>query len=287
MKKIIAGIMIVVMSVFVMGCSQTVPPAHKGKKLTPSGYQTDIIEPGKVWIWPRQELILIETRTDTYNETVKVILEDKLSLTVDVRFRGRIKGDEGIINTMFNDITTGDDRTVSFMEVYNVYGRMAVQNKTREIIGAYNVDEVHKNYGRLSLELNAALKKELSDTPVDISDVALGNIDYPDVVTKAIEAAEERRLAIAREEAQAEIEATKKKNERRLAELDYETRMTKARTIRDENQTIGEGITPQLLELKRLEVQQAMVEASGDNTTVFMPYESLQSVGAQTRMFAK
>lgn len=282
-KPIAALLFVAMMSV---GCAPvTVPPAHKGKILSPSGYEPDILEPGKLWLTLREDLVLIETRTDTYKETVKVILQDKLSLSVDIRFRGRIKSNPKILNAMFNDITTGNDRVVQFMEVYKVYGSMAIRNKTREIIGQYNVDEVHKNYARLSAEIAEALAGELQNTPVEISDVALGDIQYPDVVTKAIEAAEERRLAITKEEAQAEIEATKKKNERRLAELDYQTRMTKAKTIRDENKTIGEGITPQLLELKRLEVQQAMVEASGEKTTIFMPYESLNNPGAQNRIY--
>lgn len=278
--------LLVMVSIFAVGCTPaTVPPAHKGKILSASGYQPDILEPGKLWLTPREDLVLIETRTNTYKESVKVILQDKQTLAVEVRFRGRIKGNAKILNAMFNDITTGDDQVVQFTEVYGVYGRMAVRNKTREVIGQYNVDEVHKNYARLSSEISKSLVSELQNTPVEISDVAMGDIKYPDVVTKAIEATEERRLAITKEEAQAEIEATKKKNEQRLAELDYQTRMTKAKTIRDENKTIGEGITPQLLELKRLEVQQAMVEASGEKTTIFMPYESLNNSGAQNRIY--
>ena len=212
------------------GCSPvTVPPASKGKFLTPQGYQPEILPSGKYWEGIRETLVLIETNTDTYAEQVKVVLKDKLTITVTVRFQGRINGNDTVLNAMFNDIVAGSDNLVSFEEVYKVYGQMAVRNKAREVISQYNVDEVHKNYARLSVEIANTLEKALQNTPLQISNVALGNISYPDVVNQAINAAEERRLAIAKEEAQAEIEMTKKRNEKRLAEADYQIRMTKLR----------------------------------------------------------
>lgn len=148
----------------------------------------------------------------------------------------------------------------------------------------YNVDEVHKNYARLSTEIAGVLSKELVNTPLEISDVALGNIGYPAVVTKAIEIAEERRLAIDREKAQAVIDMTKKKNERALAEADYQIKITQAKAVRDANKIIGEGVTPELLKLRALEVQEAM---SKNGSAVFMPYEAMNTVGAQTRIYSK
>lgn len=285
MKKLISVLGLVVAMVL-SGCAPvTVPPAHKGKFLTSSGYQPEILESGKYWEGIREDLVLIETNTQTYKENVTVVLRDKLSLSVEIRFRGRIEGSKAIINAMFNDIVAGSDNIVQFNEVYNIYGRMAVRNKTREIISQYSVDDVHANYSRLSGEIARVLSKTLENTPLQISDVALGNIKYPDVVTKAIEAAEERRLAIAKEQAQAEIELTKKENERLLAEADYQVRITKAKAVRDENLIIGEGVTRELLELKRLEVAEALASSSGESSKVFLPIEALTSTGANVEMF--
>lgn len=263
----------------------TVPPAHKGKFLTSSGYQPEVLEPGKYIEGFREDLILIETQTSTYTEHVNVILSDKLSLGVELRFQGRIQGSDRVVNAMFNDIVAGGDKLLTFAEVYAVYGKMAVQNKTREVVSKYNVDEVHKNYGVLSGEISDALAPVLDNTPLQISNVAVGNINYPKVVTQAIEQAEERRLAISREQAQAEIEMTKKKNEKLLAEADYEIKITRAKAVRDENLIIGEGITPQLLELKRLEVAEALAESANESSKVFLPIEALTSTGANVEMF--
>lgn len=286
MKNFIT-IILVAFVLLMTACSPvTVPPAHKGKFLTPSGYQPEILPSGKYWEGFRETLVLIETNTDTYKESVVVVLKDKLSIQVDIRFQGRINGNDQVVNAMFNDIVAGSDNLVGFEEVYKVYGQMQVRNKTREVVSQYNVDEVHKNYARLSVEIAKSLEKALQATPLQISNVALGNIAYPKVVNDAINAAEERRLAIAKEEAQAEIEMTKKRNEQRLAEADYQVKMTRARTVRDENKTLAEGITPELLELKRLEVSQTLAEKA-DKGTVYVPVDFGNTSGVSNRIFSK
>lgn len=281
MKYIISLLLIL----SITGCSfEIVPPASKGKVLTTSGYAPDILQPGKYTMWGRDKLIILQTNTNTYKETVNVVLKDKLTLFVDVRFRGRIAGNDKVMNTMFNDIAAGDDDTVAFNEVYGIYGRMAIRNKTREIISQYSVEDVHKNYSRLSKEIGSSLVEALKGTPLEISDVALGSIKYPEVVTKAINAAKERDLAIKKEEAQAKIMLVKKKNERALAEADYQIKITIAKAIRDSNKIIGSNITTQLLDLKRIEAIKLMAK---NERAVFMPVEAMTSAGAQIRMFSK
>lgn len=285
MGKSISAIVLILMLATLSACSwEVVPPATKGKILTTSGYQPDILEPGKYTLWGRDDLVLLQTNTNTYAENVNVVLADKLTLTAEVKFRGRIGGQAKIINAMFNDITPGKDNIVSFGEVYAVYGRMAVRNKVREIISAYSVNDVHKNYARLSKEIAESLHLALKSTPLEISDVALGSIAYPQVVTDAINTAKEREMAIKREEAQAAIDLTKKKNERLLAEADYQIEITRAKAIRDKNKIIGEGVTSELLKLRALEVQEKMAE---NKSAVFMPFEAMSSVGAQNRMYSK
>ena len=282
MKYITSGLLAV--TVLLAGCSfDTVPPTAKGKILTTAGYAPDILQPGKYTLWGRDQMVVLQTNTNTYKEEVSVVLADKLTLTADVRFRGRIAGKDSVINSMFNDIAPGGDMVVSFDEVYAVYGRMAVRNKTREIISQYTVEDVHKNYARLSSVIGAVLTEALAATPLEISDIALGGISYPKVVTAAIDAAKERELAIKKEQAQAEIELTKKKNERLLAEANYQIEITKAKAVRDKNKIIGEGVTPELIELRRLEVLEKMAE---NESAVFMPVEAMANTGAQVRMFS-
>lgn len=266
------------------GCEfVTIPPATKGKILTTAGYSPDVLSPGKKTLWGRDQLILLETNTNTYKEDVTIILADRLELKAEIRFRGRIAGNDKVINSMFNDIVPGEDRVVSFNEVYAVYGRMAVRNKTREILSQYSAEDVHSNYARLSKEIGSSLLESLKGTPLEVSDIALGNIQYPPVVTAAVEAAAERDLAIKKEQAQAKVDLTRKKNERALAEANYQVEITKAKAIRDKNKIIGEGVTEALLKLRALEVQEKMAE---NGSAVFMPYEAIGSLAGQNRIYS-
>ena len=141
-------LLLIILSIALLsGCSfEYIPPATKGKILTTSGYNADTLPPGKYLLWGRDEMILLQTNTSIHREKVYVILQDKLTLEVDVRFRGRIGGSDEITNAMFNDIIVGEDKIVNFLDVYNIYGKMIVRNKYLEIISRYSVVDVHKNY---------------------------------------------------------------------------------------------------------------------------------------------
>jgi len=67
---------------------------------------------------------------------------------------------------------------------------------------------------------------------------------------------------------------------------DVNDKLQEAKRIRDYNKMIANGITPELLELRRLEVQQALVNAigTGDATTVFVPYSALGTTGLNNRV---
>lgn len=265
-----------------VGCDWVqVPPAKKGKVLTTAGYTPEIYQPGKYTLWGRDTLILLDTGTQTAKESMSIIMQDKLTLKFDVRFRTRIGGSDAVINSMFDDITP-IDKVVQLKQVYDTYGKMLVRNQARAVVSKYTVDDVHKNYERISKEMAKVLTEAMKSTPLEFSDVALGNIEYPDVITKAVEANKERELFIEKEQAQAEIDLLQKTNQKRIADADYEVQITRAKTIRDQNKLLAEGITPQLLEYRKWEV----IEKLQDNeNVVFMPIEGLASTGAQVRMF--
>lgn len=265
-------------------CSfDVVPPASKGKILTTSGYTPEVLEPGKYTLWGRDEMVYLQTSTATTKESMAVIMQDKLTLKFDVRFRCRIAGDEDTINAMFNDITPIDG-WVSLDKVYSTYGRMIVRNKSREVMSQYTVEDVHKNYKRVSSEIYEEITKAVKGTPLELSDVALGNVEYPAVITRAVELAKSKELEIKEAQAQAEIDLTKKENDRRLAEANYEIEIVNAKAVRDANKITAQGINKDLIAWKALEVQAKMAD---NKNAVFMPFEAFQSAGAQMRMYNK
>lgn len=264
-KKIIITASAVLVALSMTACNELVPAGHKGKILGKSGWQPEVYPPSKVWldnnIWNinPEKFFFVQTTTRKYVQPIKVLLKDKLTLKAEIVFRGRITGNDKVINGLFNDMPMNDN-VVTTDEVYDTYAKMIVLNTAREVISRYDVEEVNTNYQRITVELYNAIAPKLQGLPIDISDVTIGNIEYPAIVTAAIEEAKERRMKIEKEEAQVQIELTKKTGQEELAEADYRIKMIEAKRIRDYNAMTAKGITPDLLELRRLELRQLELE---------------------------
>lgn len=279
--KLITATLIVVM---LTGCGyHTVPPASKGKILSTMGYSADVKETGKYLLWGRDEMVVLDTSTQTMAESVSVKMQDNMTLNFQVRFRTRIAGNDKVINAMFNDITH-EAYQVSLPRVYAVYGKDVVQSVARSVVGKYKTEDVGVNFDKITNDLHQELVKRMVNSPLEVSNITLANIQYPDVIVKAIEAQQERKLAIETEANNQAVEMVKKENELKLAKADYEIRMTRANALRDENKTTAEGLNPMLLEYRRLEVLESMTK---NNNAVFVPYEGLGSSGMSNRMFSK
>lgn len=263
MKKLFTAIAIIA-TVLLSGCYEQIPAGHKGKIMGKNGFQPEVYPPSKIWLDQTfttvpEKLYLVQTTTKKFNQPITILLKDKLALSAEVVFRGRINASDKNINSIFNDMTM-DDNVVTYDEVYNTYGKMVVLNTAREVISKYNVDEVNVNYARITTELYQALEPKLKNLPIEISDVTIGNMKYPDIVTTAIEKAKKRRMEIEETEATVQKDLKKKAGDEELAKADYRIKMLEAKRIRDYNRMTGEGVTPQLLKLRELELREKELE---------------------------
>lgn len=280
MRKIFISLSLIFFSLIYSGCTEQVPAGYKGKILGTDGYHPEVIEPSRTTVGWREKLILIETTTKTWEEPVSILLSDKLTLHADIKFRARITSDKKNLNAIFNDINVNNDLIVNVEDVYNIYGKMIVQNKAREVISQYTIDDINKNYSRISGELYGALQKEFLNSPIELSDVVLGNIRYPKIVTDAIDKAKQRRMEIEEEKAKTQKELIRVQGLEQIAKAEYNIKMLEAKRIRDYNKMIAEGVTPELIQLRKLEVQEQMVQAIKNNQNViYMPMDMMNGTG--------
>ncbi len=286
MKKILLTIGLIAMMLFTSGCNQTVPQGTKGKVLDRSGFHPEVYPPSRVYVGWWGNLVLVETVTHTVNEKVTVRMKDDMNLIVQVRFQLRMGEKERSLNAVFNDIKPIDNNQIALKQVYNVYGKMITNNITRKVLSQYNIGDVNDNFNHISADIYTQILEAFKPTPLIISDVALGKLDYPKVIDDAIEAAAKRELEIKQAEADVQVRLTELKGKEKVAEGEYRIKMQEAKRIKDYNAAIAEGITPELLELRKLEVQQELVNAigEGDTTTIFVPYSALGTTGLQNRI---
>ena len=272
--------------VLMTGCNEYVPQGTKGKILDRSGFQPEVYPPSRVYTGMWGGLVLVETVTHTVNETVTVRMKDDMNLVAQVRFQLRMGEKPTSLDSVFNDIKPIDGKTITLKQVYEIYGKMLVNKIAREVLSQYTIGDVNDNFNHISADIYKKTMEAFKPTPLIITDVALGKLDYPDVIDRAIEAAAKRELEIKQAEADVQVRLTELKGKEKVAEGEYRIKMQEAKRIKDYNAAIAEGITPELLELRKLEVQQELVQAigKGDATTIFVPYSALGTTGLQNRM---
>lgn len=284
MRKLLKMAATLVAALALTACGvYTVPPATKGKVLSTNGYSADVKEVGKYWLFGRDEMVLLDTSTQTYAEKMDVKMMDNLNLKFEVRFRTRISGDENTINSMFNDIKH-QNYEVSLPMVYGVYGRDVVQSVARSVVGKYDTESVAANFDKITSDLQTQLAVRMKGSPLEVSNITLANLDYPETIDEAYKLQGAKKLAIETEASAQAVEMVKKQNELLLAEQDYAIQVQKAKTLRDQNRITADGLSQALIQYKALEVQSEM--AKSDNT-IFVPYESMGNSGLSNRMFQK
>lgn len=290
-------VLAVLMAVLMVGCggSFEVPSAHVGKMIDSNGFSPEIINPGRErFAMPDfgggREIVLLSTATQTPTENMTMKLADDLTLKFGIRARLSVKRTPDVLNSVFDTLqpqTVNYDgramRVITFGQLYGTYGQMEIQEQARRIVSQYNIGDIQENYGRISGEVFESVRQAISGTPLQVESLTMVNIDYPEVVDRSIEAVKQRDLAILEEEAKVQQDLVKVQGALKIANAQREVDLTMARTQRDANQIIGEGVTAEFLALKQLEAQTAM---AANGNAVFMPFEALNTVGAQTRMFS-
>jgi bifunctional DNA-binding transcriptional regulator/antitoxin component of YhaV-PrlF toxin-antitoxin module len=263
---------------YITGRYVYVPQGTLGKVLTPNGYSTDIIRPSRVHLGLKDKIILLEDIIVTKEEKVTVRMEGNLNLIVMVRFQIMLSRNDKNLNMLFaSSKTKGSMITIN--SVYNTYGKIVVNKITREVISEYNILDVNKNFKRISKELYAAINKEFIGSPLRISDTALGKLIFPKEVEEALGATIKRKLEVKRVEADVEAKLTEFRGKKRIAEAQYLIEMQKAKATRDYNKMISDGLTPELLDLKRLDVQTQMIEAVKENkNAIYIPMNMFGTV---------
>ena len=305
MKKLFL-VMMVTAALFLQGCSSAVvPPGYVGKKVSTSGVQPDIYEQGKHFSGIFTRMILINTSSELRQAPVKVIMADynvsdgeetqRIGLEMDfiVNVRYRIKDDPNVINAMLRDMSIDDETSkITAEQMYHKYGNMVVGQVTREVLGKYTPEEVLHNLEDINKALYAGVKEKLDKTPLTTSNVSLGPITLPAVITKRINANKDTELSEVQARAQQKIDILQKQNEIELARQQALREEIDAQSMANQNKILNQSITPEVLELRRLQIREKEIAmmaefGRGDNSTIFIPYGEKDSVGAQMRMYQK
>tara|TARA_R110000744_G_scaffold367134_1_gene476491 strand:- start:130 stop:1023 length:894 start_codon:yes stop_codon:yes gene_type:complete len=288
---------LLLMATTLSGCygkKVTVPPAFEGKVLGKNGYLPDTYPPSSFRLascWALgsicEQLILIDKSDKGMVEKFTLFMpKSDLTMSFDIRLTASIKDGktDAILNRVQPVMTPTGKQVIQFDNVYDTYAKPIIRDAVRSVLAEYTIDQVASSRDAVNAELVVRVGEALKNTPVGLKQFALASVEYPEIITKRKEQAEERRIEIDQEEARKQVELIKIQTSLEKAKANRAIRRENAEAAAEENEIAAKSITPQYLEYKKLEV---LMELAQSGAAVFVPFDALGTVGLQQKVFGK
>ena len=259
--SIFSGFMVVlaiVLFVFLwmFGTNPNTPAGNEGyvfekpRMFGNGGFRGELKGPANYGIsfW-RNEITNVDFRPKTYSEGFKILAKDELNISF--RFQAIIKVKSGTIKTVVEDFA-GD-------AFYTRYIKEPLRAMVRGNVQSLKSREIKEKREEIASAVSVDLKKHLEGTPFILVSAVVGNIDYPAVVTQAVE----KKLA-------AKQLLDEKETQREIAKKDAEIRIEEAKGIAEAQKIINTTLTSNYLQHEAINAQLKMA-ASPNHTTVYIP----------------
>ncbi|MBQ4810912.1 hypothetical protein J8M20_06170 [Pseudoalteromonas luteoviolacea] len=213
---------------------------YQGSLQGPSNYGMSVL---------RNEVINIDMRPNTYTEKFRILANDDLNIVFD--FHAVVSIRSGTVKAVVENYGGEHwyDRFVR--ETFRTYVRNAVQK--------FDSGELKARRDDIGKEVTTKLQTYLNATPFEVKNIVVGNINYPDIVAKAVE----KKLA-------AQQLLSEKETQKQIAKKDAEIRIEEAKGIAQAQKIINSTLTENYLQHEAINAQLKMAE-SPNHTTVYIP----------------
>lgn len=197
----------------------------------------------------RNEVENVDFRPTTYPENFNILTKDELNISL--RWQTVIKIKPNSIKNVVEDYAGND--------FYKRFIKEPLRSMVRKHVQPLNSREVKEKRDVIANKVVKELTEYLKQTPFVIVSGVVGNIDYPKVVTQAVE----KKLA-------AKQLLDEKETQREIAKKDAEIRIEEARGIAEAQKIINSTLTKNYLQHEAINAQLKMA-SSPNHTTVYIP----------------
>ena len=233
---------------------------------TPAGHEGYVMENPRIWgkggfrgalkgpenygvsLW-RNEVENVDFRPQTYAESFNILAKDELNIAF--RFQTIIKVKPGTIKSVVEGYAGS--------QFYPRYIKEPLRAMVRKNVQTLESRQVKERRNEIAEAVMSALLAYLADTPFVAVSGVVGNIDYPKVVTEAVE----KKLA-------AKQLLDEKETQREIAKKDAEIRIEEAKGIAQAQKIINSTLTQNYLQHEAINAQLKMA-SSPNHTTVYIP----------------
>ena len=278
MKRKLSFLIVCVLVLAFIGCTERIPPGYVGMIQTPEGLTGKTLQPGNHSCYGRDRMVLIEMIELATTENMSVLCKDDLNFKFDLKMRTRLKAkdDKGIMTVLQAQgakINWGKGASLGVLKfdiLYNTYVRDVARSITRGIVSKYETIAIRDNREEIENTIWDRVRTSLKETPVEVVLVATSNFDYPDVITKAVEARRTREIQIGEEKAKQAMELLRADNRLKLAQKMKVVRATEAEAEGVYVKIIGDALSPAYLQLRDIEARLKLYEQvqQGDKVIV-------------------
>ncbi len=249
---------VVVMSVIFLSFSTnpSTPEGYEGyvkekpRIFGQGGYRGALVGPANygLSLW-RNEVVNVDFRPKTYTEKFRILTQDELNISFS--FQTIIKPEKGSIKRVVEEYS-GDDFYARFI-------REPLRSMVRKNVQTLDSREVKGKREEISNAVKKELTAYLEGSPFLIISTVVGNIDYPSVVTAAVE----KKLA-----AQQMLE--EKETQIQIAIKNAAIAKEEAKGLSQAQEIINKTLTTNYLQYLAIKAQLEMA-SSPNHTTVYIP----------------
>jgi regulator of protease activity HflC (stomatin/prohibitin superfamily) len=188
-------------------------------------------------------------RPNTYTETFSILANDDLYISFNFHAVISIRPDT--VRAVVENYGGENWYQRVVRETFRTFVRDSVQQ--------YDSRDLKSSREAIAKEVTDKLQEYLKDTPFNVAKVVVGNVNYPEIVARAVE----KKLA-------AQQLLSEKETQREIARKDAEIRVEEAKGIAQAQKIINATLTPNYLQHEAINAQVKMAD-SPNHTTVYIP----------------
>jgi regulator of protease activity HflC (stomatin/prohibitin superfamily) len=197
------------------------------------------------------------TYTEDFTGEGAVLTKDKLTVSFRAHTIFRVRPDR--VKEFMEQFTTLNDSKDQVQFAFANFVKEPLRTEIRVAVASYDAFALNENIGKINQGVTAWAQARTKDTPFEVLNVVVGNMQFPPVVTQAVTA----KLAAAQE---LETRSTQVA----IARKDAEKRIVEAEGIARATQIIQQRLTPLYIQHEAIEAQKLMVN-SQNHTTIYIP----------------
>lgn len=242
-RLVIIGIAFIVLIIILRNIFIMIEPTERGvvfKKIAKELDVENVRAEGWNILAPWNEMIIFDISEQQVEETMDVLSQDGLSISLDVSLRFRPKPDK--IGYLYKAFRT---------EYINNFIRPELRSEVRRIIGQYTPEELYATK-RLEIEtqIEDNTRKILDRNHVDLKALLFRSVKLPASIQKSIE-----------EKLSSEQESQKREFLLQIAEKDAKIRITEAKGKAAANRILSASLTDKILKEKGISATEALTNS--------------------------